>query len=341
MSVPPWLLHFEANNPIRHFKSTIAGSDDWSKLEDGAFLVVDSASFASYTTRSYSPAASRLNPGDFTGFLLAVDPDFDPEEGIPRPDESPGYNGQMRILGSLVWSDLYSLLAAQTSGLEDHWPLASEHPNMVYVGPTVPWQRFIWQKHSEMRWNILRAVIDHLKLNPGIPVTTQPPQAQDTSTTTSPTAATSTAVPAVPSVGEVPPPQVKATSAITSPTVAVSTAAPVTPSVPSSTPAAEQDPISDASMPSSTPPAEEAPVNDPLRTVMLTEFQRYLRHRGHPRRAAMVDELLRLQPGEEPDAGRLRQLVDDENQRQEQRRRDGLSEDEETLGEYRPDCPLQ
>ncbi|KAF4769838.1 hypothetical protein HAV15_011371 [Penicillium sp. str.  len=325
----------------QHFKNTMKGSDEWPKLEDGAFLVVDSASFASYTTKSYSPVTSRLNPGDFTGFLLAVDPDFDPEEGSTRPDESPGYSGQMRILGSLVWSDLYSLLASQTSDLEDHWPLASEHPNMVYVGPTVPWQRFIWQKHSEMRWNILRAVIDHLKLNPGIPVTTQPPQAQDTSTTTSITAATSTAVPSVPSVREIQPPQAQATSAITSPTVAVSTAAPVTPSVPSSAPAAEQDPISDASVPSSTPPAEEAPVNDPLRTFMLTEFQRYLRHRGHPRRAAMVDELLRLQPGEEPDAGRLRQLVDDENQRQEQRRRDGPGEDEEDLGEYRPDCPLQ
>lgn len=74
---------------------------------------------------------------------------------------------------------------------------------------------------------------------------------------------------------------------------------------------------------------------------MLVEFQRYLRHRGHPRRAAMVDELLRLQPGEEPDAGRLRQLVDDENERQEQRRLDGPGEDEEASGEYRPDCPLQ
>jgi hypothetical protein len=36
---------------------------------------------------------------------------------------------------------------------------------------TIPWQRFIWQKHSEMRWNLLRAVIDHVKLNPGMPVT--------------------------------------------------------------------------------------------------------------------------------------------------------------------------
>ncbi|KAG0155022.1 hypothetical protein PDIDSM_595 [Penicillium digitatum] len=100
-------------------------SDDSSQLEDGAFLVVDSASFASYMTKSYSPATSQLIPGEFAGFLLAVDPEFDPEEGITRPDESPGYNDQIRILGSLVWRDLYSLLCSQTSYLEDHWPLAS------------------------------------------------------------------------------------------------------------------------------------------------------------------------------------------------------------------------
>ncbi|KAJ5950621.1 uncharacterized protein N7479_009034 [Penicillium vulpinum] len=275
-----------------HFKNIENGNDDWSKLEDGAFLVVDSASFASYTTDSYSSATSRLTPGDFTGFLLAIDPEFDPEKGISRPDESPGYSGQMRILGSLVWSDLYSLLSSQTSGLEDHWPLASEHPNMVYVGPTIPWQRFIWQKHSEMRWNLLRAVIDHVKLSLGMPVA--------------------------------PPPQ--ASSTMATPATAVSSAAPLTDSVPLPTPPAG---------------AAQDPVNAAIRTYMLTEFQRYLRHHGQPRRAAMVDELLRLQPGEEPDGARLRRLVDDENERQEQRRRDGLGEDEETSREYHPECPLQ
>ncbi|CAG8907822.1 unnamed protein product [Penicillium egyptiacum] len=274
----------------QHFKS-IKDDDDWSNLEDGAFLVVDSASFASYTTNSYSPATSQLITGDFSGFLLAVDPDFDPQKGITRPNESPGFNGQMRILGSLVWSDLYSLLASQTSDLKDYWPLASGHPNMVYVGPTIPWQRYIWQKHSEMRWELLRAVIDHVKLNPGMPVT---------------------------------PPQAEVTSAVTSPPVVEPTAAPET-----------------ASLPSPTPPAEQDAVNGALRTFLLTEFQRYLRHQGQPRTAAMVDELLHIQPGEEPDAGRLRQLVDDEERRQEQRRQDGLGEDEETSGEYQPDCPLQ
>ncbi|KAJ5826914.1 Major facilitator superfamily domain general substrate transporter [Penicillium robsamsonii] len=273
-----------------HFKTIKDDNDNWTRLQDDAFLVIDSASFASYTTNSYGPATSQLNRGDFTGFLLAIDSTFNPEEGIERPDESPGYNGQMRILGSLVWSDLYSLQAAQTFLLEDYWPLASEHPNMVYVGPTIPWQRFIWQNHSEMRWNLIRAGIDHLKRNPEMP--------------------------------PMPPVQARAT-----PPAVATTASTDTPPT--------------SSVTSSTPPAERDPLNAAIRTHMLTEFQRYLRHEGQPRQAAMVDELLRLQPGEEPDGGRLRRLVDDEDERQEQRRRDGFNEDEETSEEYQPSCPLQ
>jgi hypothetical protein len=276
-------VHFQANKPNRHFKN-IKDDEEWSNIQTGAFLVVDSASFASYTTNSYSPATSQVIPGDFSGFLLAVDPDFDPQEGISRPDESPGFNGQMRILGSLVWSDLYSLLASQTSELEDYWPLASEHPNMVYVGPTIPWQRFIWQKHSEMRWILLRAVIDHVKLNPGMPVT----------------------------------------SAMTSSTAVESTAAPPAPS-----------------MPSPTPPAERSLVDNALRALFLTEFQRDMRRQGQWQVATMANEMLRLQPGEQPDTRRMRQMVHAEEQRREQRRRDGLPEEEDSSEEDLPDFPWQ
>ncbi|OQE40994.1 hypothetical protein PENCOP_c005G07987 [Penicillium coprophilum] len=282
------ILEGDIDAAKQHFKTIKDGNDDWSRLQCDAFLVVDSASFASYTTNSYSPATSQLIPSEFTGFLLAIDPVFDPKEGIQRPEESPGYSGQVRILGSLVWGDLYSLQAAQTFLLEDYWPLACEHPNMVYVGPTIPLQRFIWRHHNEMRWTLLRAVIDHVKRNPEMP-----------------------AMPSAQAQARAPPP----------------TASTATPSTPST--------------PSSTLPAERSPLNSALRAYMLTEFQRYLRHQGQPRQAAIVDELLHLQPGEEPDGARIRQLVDAEDERQEQRRRDGLGEDEETLDEYQPECPLQ
>jgi hypothetical protein len=157
----------------------MAGSDerlDDFQLQTRAFLVIDSASFASYTDETYGPATSNVMAGDFTGFVLAVDPEFDLEEGIERPDESPAFNGQMRILGSLVWGDIFSLFSCQAAELSDFWPLAIEHPHQVYVGPTIPWQLFLWRKQTEMRWTIIRELIKYTKrrleaLATGTPVT--------------------------------------------------------------------------------------------------------------------------------------------------------------------------
>lgn len=133
------------------------------KLQQNAFLAVDSASFASYTTDTYEATSSDFLPGDFAGFVLAVDPKFDPKEGISRPDESPGYQGQMRILGSLVWGDMFALLESQSAQLEDMWPLAIDHPNQVYVGPTVPLQVFKWRAQNAIRWNFLREGLNYAK----------------------------------------------------------------------------------------------------------------------------------------------------------------------------------
>ncbi|KAJ5578669.1 uncharacterized protein N7459_007633 [Penicillium hispanicum] len=157
----------KANHQSRHFNQTVDNDDnnknDGStmplRLQPNAFLVVDAASFESYTAETYAAATPGLLPGDFTGFILAIDPSFDPAEGISRPDESPNYSGQMRILGSLVWGDLYALLESQSAGLEDLWPLAMHHPNQVYVGPTIPLQVSIWRPRGWALWSILRFVM--------------------------------------------------------------------------------------------------------------------------------------------------------------------------------------
>ncbi|KAH8900438.1 hypothetical protein GQ53DRAFT_740541, partial [Thozetella sp. PMI_491] len=104
------------------------------------FLVADEASVSSYLNRK--PESSP--PGDAGGFILAVESSFDPEDGPSRPDESPGYEGHMRLLGSLLWDDLSVLVAAQTQHLEDLWPLAMNHPEQVYVGTVVEEQRIAW-----------------------------------------------------------------------------------------------------------------------------------------------------------------------------------------------------
>ena len=138
------------------------------KLQSNAFLAVDSASFASYTTDTYGAPTSEFLPGDFAGFVLAIDPNFDPEEGASRPDESPGYIGQMRIVGSLVWGELYAFLEAQSALLEDMWPLAMHHPYQVYVGPTVPLQVFKWRANNAIRWSVLRDALKIAKRNLGL-----------------------------------------------------------------------------------------------------------------------------------------------------------------------------
>ncbi|KAJ5985830.1 hypothetical protein N7522_013026 [Penicillium canescens] len=290
----------------KHFNSTINKEEDPQnpRIETRAFFAIDSASYSSYTTNSYGPSTSMVIPGDFAGFLLAVDPDFDAKEGIERPDESPEYSGQMRVLGSLIWSDLYSLFSSQTAQLEDFWPLAMEHPNQVYVGPTVPWQLYTWRKQSQMRWELLREVVNYGRRNMGLPVPPRPP---------------------VP---------VRAPESTPAPS-------PATPPQQPEMPGADQDNCS-ASMNAANPPEERGPVNAALRTYMLSEFRRYLRANGQNVQAAMATELLGLQPGEQPDGERIRRLVDEEERRQEQRRRDGLPQsDEDGREEYQPECPLQ
>lgn len=84
--------------------------------------------------------------GDFGGFVTAVEANFDPSDPGDHADESPGFTGQLRVLGGLVWSDLYALAQAQVAYPEDLWPLAMSHPWKVFVGSTVPAQRQAWKK---------------------------------------------------------------------------------------------------------------------------------------------------------------------------------------------------
>jgi hypothetical protein len=86
-----------------------------------------------------------LQPLDnFGGFVTAVDAGFDPNDPGEHAEESPDFSGRMRILGNLLWSDLFALGKAQAASAEDLWPLAMHHPWQVYVGPVVPKQKELW-----------------------------------------------------------------------------------------------------------------------------------------------------------------------------------------------------
>ncbi|TLD39607.1 hypothetical protein E2P81_ATG00594 [Venturia nashicola] len=123
-----------------------------SGFQSDIFLVVDAASVASYANQ---PMPDGMTPeGDFGGFVTAVEAGFDPNDPGDHAEESPGFTGQLRILGGLIWSDLYALAKAQVAYPEDLWPLAMYHPWKVFVGATVPVQRQTWKQvvhtHGEM-----------------------------------------------------------------------------------------------------------------------------------------------------------------------------------------------
>ncbi|GIJ90487.1 hypothetical protein Asppvi_009442 [Aspergillus pseudoviridinutans] len=177
----------------KHFHDLGPSSLDAEDLiNDRVFLVVDEPSVASYTSSNYSAALLITREGDFAGFVLAVDAEWNPAEGPDRPDESPGYHGQMRILGSLVWGDLYAVHASQAALLEDLWPLALDHPNTVYVGPVVPEEIRAWRLQNGVRNMCLRTIADyaHRKINgtpfPVAPVRTIPMRAANAGPSSAP-----------------------------------------------------------------------------------------------------------------------------------------------------------
>jgi hypothetical protein len=52
-------------------------------------------------------------------------------------DETPGYDGQVRVLGSLLWDDVSAQISRQSQYLEDIWPLAMQNDLQVYEGPWI------------------------------------------------------------------------------------------------------------------------------------------------------------------------------------------------------------
>ncbi|KAK5988348.1 hypothetical protein PT974_12499 [Cladobotryum mycophilum] len=110
-----------------NFKKLAEAQDGFPpKTSTEIFLVADKPVIDSY-----------LKPApDQGGFVLAVAADFDPADvDEEREAESPGYDGSLRILSSLLWDDVGPLLTMQTQYLTELWPLAMNNPQQVYEGP--------------------------------------------------------------------------------------------------------------------------------------------------------------------------------------------------------------
>ncbi|RAH47397.1 uncharacterized protein BO95DRAFT_513093 [Aspergillus brunneoviolaceus CBS 621.78] len=116
-------------------------------LNQSSFLMLDPWSASSYMQKDQDKL-----PRDFRPHILAIDADFTPSS-VPdeRKAKSPGYTGQMRILGNLVWSELYALSVMQPTELIDLWLLAMEHPQKVYTGAVVPSQIQEWREQNVLQ----------------------------------------------------------------------------------------------------------------------------------------------------------------------------------------------
>ncbi|KAL2839647.1 hypothetical protein BJY01DRAFT_27341 [Aspergillus pseudoustus] len=247
-----FLEHYDDELPFRN-----AGY-----INKRAFLAVDASSYCSYTGTTYAAATDLVIPGDHTGFVVAVDGEYEEKGGPDRPDECPGYQGHMRILGNLVWGDLFAMLSSQSAIIEDIWPLALEHPNQVYVGPTVPLQIRGWRIQNEIRGMLMRTMAEYGKAK----VDGRLWPANNNNSESTPSQPTS-----IPRRHQRPRPARPARPA---------------PSFdPTGVPHLDGNP----------------PIDDAMRTYLGFQFVRWLREEGRHREAILVEETMRVPPGQIPD----------------------------------------
>lgn len=141
----------------RHFKSTFTMLPTLGRMWTQDFLVVDKQSYQSYaqTPEEEIRPPPPYGPGFGCngGHVRLVDAVSDklPQDVIDA--SCPGYKGQVKVLSSLVFEEVYPLLATLSLRPYGLWPVARLHAREVYVGTTDASQEGWWE------WNrIDRAV---------------------------------------------------------------------------------------------------------------------------------------------------------------------------------------
>tara|TARA_R110002003_G_scaffold130_8_gene12219 strand:- start:3517 stop:4935 length:1419 start_codon:yes stop_codon:yes gene_type:complete len=131
----------------RHFKSAYTMLPTLGRMWAQDFLVIDAQSYSSYAHPE--PEQDRPPPpfgpcfGDRGGFVRLVDTVSYPQEMLD--ETSPGYKGEIKVLSSLVFEELYPVLATFAARPRALWPLARLHPREVYVGHTTAAQESWWE----------------------------------------------------------------------------------------------------------------------------------------------------------------------------------------------------
>ncbi|KAH6617506.1 hypothetical protein F5144DRAFT_586660 [Chaetomium tenue] len=143
------IAEWDVEGARKHFKGLNenrgAGMDG---LVAPAFLVADEASIVSYTGTAFAmPGQTFVDEADFGPFILVGKPD----EVNPSTHKAPGFEGAVRVLGSVLLDDVWPSLWCRLVCVEDMWNLATWHPLSVYVGSVVQSQVEGWDQFRQLR----------------------------------------------------------------------------------------------------------------------------------------------------------------------------------------------
>jgi len=136
------------------------------RLWTNDFLVIDHQSYTSYTSPEPSPEKRQPLPfgpcfGNNGGHVRLIDTlEYDPEM---IDATSPGYEGELKVLSSLVLTELYPVLASNVLRPPSLWVNARLHPKGVWVGHTTQSQDAWWEWQRIDHVAMLRGFLDSMR----------------------------------------------------------------------------------------------------------------------------------------------------------------------------------
>ncbi|KAF2675840.1 hypothetical protein K458DRAFT_437681 [Lentithecium fluviatile CBS 122367] len=140
--------HDDVDAAKRHFSTFSTSPHCRRRTWKQDFFVIDTPSFISYTSPSTS-IQKQPSYGDHGGFLTLIDTVSYSSAIIHQ--EAPGYQNKLRVLGSLVFDDVYPMVVSLVQRPRQLWPLAMRHPEQVYVGPVLEGQEKSWDGVWDLR----------------------------------------------------------------------------------------------------------------------------------------------------------------------------------------------
>ena len=120
-------------------------------LNAPAFLVADQSCIDSFIDGFALPGQTLLDETDMGPFILVGG-----KEAAGTGREAPGFQGTVRVLGSVLLDDVWPCLWWRHVNLQDMWNLAMWHPSCVYLGPVVRSQVDGWDQFRGLRDDLVK-----------------------------------------------------------------------------------------------------------------------------------------------------------------------------------------